>query len=341
MDTRTQVLIVFGAESPEHEVSIRSAKSIYDAIDNQTYDVTLCYIDKQGVWHLLDAWYDDPAAANGQELMAQFGSGNFVTRSGTVVTPNVIVPVIHGPGGEDGALAAVAQLMHIPIVGCDVVASAVCWDKLYAKQLCEANGIKVAPYRLSLAGEPYIAYDELEAAIGEPFFVKPVRAGSSVGVHKVHSRDEYEQAMNDAFRYSNAVLCEMYLPGRELEVAVLGNPPAHEASDVGEILPGEEFYSYEDKYADASTAQVLTRIEIDDETRQQLRETARRAYALLGCRGLSRVDFLMDNEGGVYLNEINTFPGFTSISQFPKLWQEQGVAYPELVDRLISLAPEK
>lgn len=208
------------------------------------------------------------------------------------------------------------------------------------KAVLAQNDIPIAPFLLRHKGDE-MSYTHVVETLGEPFFVKPTRAGSSVGVSKVHDQTEYREAIQEAFRHSATVLIEKYLPGRELEVAVLGNPPHHKTSGVGEIIPGQDFYSYDDKYDATSTAKVLPNADIDEGLREQIRSYAHKAYEVIGCRGLSRIDFLLDEDNKPYVNEINTFPGFTNISQYPKLWHEQGVKYSELVDRLIMLALEK
>lgn len=317
-----------------------SARNIYDAIDGDKYSATLCYIDIDGRWRLVEDWVDKMPRGSVQ-LLPIFGEKRFETSSDHVPVPiDVILPVIHGPTGEDGVIAGIGQLLHVPVVGCDTLSSAVCWDKLLTKTVLAANSIRVAPFIRHDLGSELPDFASIKAQLGAPVFVKPTRAGSSVGVHKVHDEQEFKPAIDDALLYSDTVLIEKNLSGRELEVAVLGNPPHHQASGVGEIVPGEEFYSYEDKYAASSTAQVVPNADIDEKLSNEIRDMTLKAYAATGCRGLARVDFLTDEDGVVYLNEINTFPGFTNISQYPKLWQEQGIGYTELIDRLIQLALE-
>lgn len=303
------------------------------------YDVTIVYIDMQGKWWLV---HDIEGNHIGRpQIVPALGQGQFLTIPGEkIIKPDVIIPVIHGGDGEDGKVAALGDMLHIPVVGCDVIASSICWDKYMTKAILAQNNIPIAPYLLRRKGDE-MSYAHVSETLGEPFFIKPTRAGSSVGVSKVHDISQYQDAVQEAFRHSDTILLEKYLPGRELEVAVLGNPPHHKVSGVGEIVPGQDFYSYEDKYNAASTAEVLPNADINDELREQLRDYAYQAYESIGCKGLSRIDFLLDENNNPYVNEINTFPGFTNISQYPKLWHEQGVKYSELVDRLITLALEK
>lgn len=333
------ILLLFGGESSEHDVSVMSASNVYAAMDNEKYDVELCYIDQAGKWWLLENWPNNLSQHGGVQLAPVPGSGAFLTLPGNrPLHVDVLFPVLHGENGhEDGAIQGLANLAHIPVVGSGLGASAVCWDKLYTKQLLEQNNIPVVPYYVHRASDERPDYNELVAELGEQLFIKPTVAGSSIGVSKVHNESELVPAIELALKYAPTVLIEKAITGRELEVAILGNPPSHQESGVGEIIPGEEFYSYEDKYATDSKARVVTNADISDELREDIRQTAHRAYQSLDCRGLARVDFFAD-ESGIYINEFNTLPGFTNISQYPKLWQEQGVSYAALIDRLIELA---
>jgi D-alanine-D-alanine ligase len=339
--SRQTVLLLFGGESPEHEVSIMSARNIYAAMDNSKYDVLLCYIDKHGKWWLLDSWKDNVKEAHGGlQLVAAMGSKAFITIPGNrMIHPNVLYPAMHGDTAEDGVIQGLAKLLHIPIVGSGLAAHAVGWDKLFTKQLLERNNISVVPYVTYYVGEQKPSYESAtEKLASNILFVKPTRAGSSIGVSKVTTSQEFNTALELAAKYSNSVLIEKAIKGRELEVAVLGNPPHHKASDVGEIKPSDDFYSYEEKYAETSQTEVLTHTELEPDVRKTLRETAADVFQYLGCRGQARVDFFLGEDGTVYVNEINTLPGFTNISQYPKLWHEQGIKYPELIDKLIALA---
>ena len=338
---RKTVLLLFGGESSEHDISIMSARNVYAAMDNEKYEVHLSYIDRRGKWWLLDGWPTDLEQHGGVQLTPVPGSGAFLTIPGNrPLRVDVLFPVLHGENGhEDGAVQGLANLAHIPVVGSGLGASAVCWDKLYTKQLLAQNGIPVVPYVVYRVGESIPVYEDVVRKVGEPLFVKPTVAGSSIGVSKVHNEAEFTPAIEKAAKHGSVVLIEKAITGQELEVAVLGNPPTHQESGVGEIIPGEEFYSYEDKYAPDSKAQIKTKADISEERRREIQEISHKAYQLIGCRGLARVDFL-SNDAGVYLNEFNTLPGFTNISQYPKLWQDQGISYAQLVDKLIQLAFE-
>lgn len=334
--TRQAVLLLFGGESSEHDVSISSARNVYAAMDGSKYDVLLGYIDRRGKWWLLDEWSDNLVHHGGVQLLVAPGTGSLMVVPGnTVIHPDVILPVLHGKNGEDGTLQGLAALSHIPIVGCDTTASAVCMDKVLTKQVLEANGIKTVEFVVYRKGETLPDYREVAEKLGAVLFVKPSRAGSSVGVTKVHDESEFISAVEAALAHDDRVLIERAVTGREIETAVLGVPPRHRvAQAVGEIIPGAEFYDYNDKYAADSTSQVIIDVALDPELKSKVRDISSRAYAVLGCSGLARVDYLVENSEP-YVIEVNTFPGFTNISMYPKLWRTDGVHYPELIDTLI------
>lgn len=338
--TRPTVLLVYGGESPEHDVSIMSARNIYAAMDNAKYKVKLCYVDTHGKWWLLDDWPEDVAHHGGVQLVAALGGKSFITIPGnSILHIDVIYPAIHGDTAEDGAIQGLAKLLHIPVVGSDVAAHAAGWNKLWTKQLLEVSGIPIVPYRVYRKGGEMPSFSVCTRELGaDVLFVKPTQAGSSIGVSRVTTANEFTQALKLAAKYSDTVLIEKVIVGRELEVAVLGNPPHHKTSDVGEIVPKDGFYSYEEKYAATSQTLVYSHAKLTDVMRKKIRRIAHDTFQILECRGLARVDFLMNEDGVLYVNEINTLPGFTNISQYPKLWHEQGVKYPQLIDKLIHLA---
>lgn len=342
MNKRQSVLLIFGGESSEHNISIRSAQNVYAAIDNSRYEVKLCYIDPKGVWWLLKGWQQSLDTVDGEQLSIVPGGKEFRILPGNApLYVDVLLPILHGENGhEDGMIQGIAQVMHIPVVGSGIGASAVCWDKLYTKQLLQANNIAITPFIAVSSHDQMPQYSEVIQQLGEVIFVKPTIAGSSIGVSKVINESEYITALKEAFKHSSRVLIEKAIIGRELEVAVLGNPPNHRVSGVGEIIPGDDFYSFEEKYSSTSKAQVVVNASIDQTLKEKIQHTAHRAYDVIGCKGLARVDFLLDNGGELYVNEFNTLPGFTSISQYPKLWEQQGIAYDELINRIISYATE-
>ncbi len=330
------MLMLFGGESSEHDVSISSARNVYAAIDDDKYDVVLCYIDRQGKWWLLDTFDMQISVDDAPQLLPVLGGHGFVTMPvGKTIKPDVILPILHGRNGEDGTVQGLAQLLHIPIVGCDVTASSIGMDKVASKEIATVHGIEVVPYVVHRTGEDAPDFNKLSMQLGSPVFVKPSRAGSSVGVSKAHTETELAEALTTAHRHDNVVLVEQAVTARELEIAILGTPPHHRVSGVGEIVPGEDFYSYDDKYAGGSKARVVVPADISDDVEQLIQDTARTIYQAIGCSGLSRIDFFLAEDDTLYFNEINTLPGFTNISMYPKLWRQQGISYPQLIEQLI------
>lgn len=335
---RKTVLLLFGGESSEHEVSISSVRNVYAAMDDSKYSILFGYIDRAGKWWLVDRISDEINTHGAPQLAPVLGAGSFVTfPSSKVVKPDVILPILHGKNGEDGSVQGLAQLLHIPIVGCDMTSSAICMDKVATKEILSGFGMNVTPYEVHHDGDELPDFNHLSMKLGSPMFVKPVRAGSSVGVSKVYSEAEFIKALEEAHKHDNVVLIERGIVGRELEVAVLGNPPHHQVSGVGEIK-AEDFYSYDEKYAATSSSEVIIPADLPEDTKQRIRKAAGDAYKILGCTGLTRVDFFLTEDDTLYVNELNTIPGFTNISMYPKLWREEGISYSQLIERLISLA---
>jgi len=339
--SRIKVLMLFGGESTEHTVSIASARNVFDALDATKYEVTLCYIDASGKWWQVRKIVDNKPD-DADELLPQLGHGTFVTKNGIQIVVDVILPILHGRNGEDGAVQALAQLLHIPIVGCDMASSSLAMNKLATKRIVGASGIPIVDYRVHNVGDALPNFDLLSDSLGSTLFVKPVNAGSSVGVSKVTNQDDLEVSLDEAHRHDSVVLIEKAIDARELEVAVIGRRPNVETSVVGEIKPEGEFYSYESKYDDLSTSMVVIPAKILPELNDQLRGYASDVFDLLGCSGMARVDFFVDRKDGkVYLNEVNTIPGFTDISMYPKLWEHAGINYSTLIEKLITSALEK
>lgn len=333
---RIRVLLVFGGQSAEHEVSIASARNVYAAMDDAKYDITLAYITKDGRWHLVA----DIEQLDGDHkaLLPVLGSKHFIVEpGGMLVTPEVMLPILHGPNGEDGSVQGLAQLLNIPIVGCGIVSSAVCMDKDVAKRLLVQAGLPVADFLVHRQGDATPDFSHVTLTLGNPVFVKPANMGSSVGVSKVHTEQEFVAALSNALKYDNKVLIEQAIVGRELECAVLGNEMP-EASGIGEVRAPEGFYSYDEKYSAESHTGLSIPADITDDEAQKIRAIALKAYRALECRGMARVDVFLTSEGAVFINELNTLPGFTNISMYPKLWRESGLGYAQLIDRLVGLA---
>lgn len=333
---RTRVMLLFGGESSEHDVSISSARNVYAAIDDEKYETVLCYIDSHGKWWLLDDFDRDISTDKSVQLVPLLGGGGFITYPDRrAIRPDVIFPILHGRNGEDGTVQGLAQLLHIPMVGCDVTASGIAMNKLAAKQILQANEVATIAYEVHRSYQETPDFGKLTMQLGNPLFVKPARSGSSVGVSRVHSASEFQDALDLAHHHDSIVLIEKAIIGRELEVAVLGTPPNHRISGVGEVIPGASFYTYEDKYSSDSEATITIDAEIDGDTKEQIRAVAGKVYELLDCKGLSRVDFMLSSDGKVYVLEVNTLPGFTNISMYPKLWRNQGISYSDLITALV------
>jgi D-alanine-D-alanine ligase len=358
MKKKQRIGILFGGRSGEHEVSLLSAASILKAIDKKKYDVLPIGITKQGQWlssgdaRLLLAGEGSPSQAlhlsASTDLVQQ--SGNFTQ------SVDVVFPVLHGTFGEDGTIQGLFELADIAYVGSGVLGSAAGMDKDVMKKLFAAAGLPQTPYlaltRAEWKADPRRCTRQIEKALQYPVFVKPANLGSSVGISKVHDRSELAAAMDLAAGFDRKLVIEQGVGGpgvkpRELEVAVLGND-SPEASVVGEIVPNKEFYDYESKYADSPDDPSIPIIpaKLSAAESKQIRAMAIAAFRACDCAGLARVDFLMEparkgKKARIYLNEINTMPGFTSISMYPKLWEASGLPYKQLIDRLIALAVER
>ena len=351
---KLSVCILFGGMSPEHEVSLRSAESVLNNIDKEKYNIFPVGITKEGQWILFGGkdysmlpagtWKNysgnRPAAISpvrGQGLLSF--EGDCVVRERI----DVVFPVLHGENGEDGAMQGLLQLAGIPYVGPHIAASAVAMDKTLTKLVADQAGVPQAAWHLVRGGDLNNhmdnTLDTLEKRFSYPMFVKPAGTGSSVGVSKAADREALSTALMAAAAFDDKILVEEFIHGREVEVAVMGNDNPV-ASICGEIDSGAEFYDYEAKYVtDTSVAYIPARISVEVE--EQVREAAVKIYSAIGCQGLSRVDFFVTYEDNrVVFNEINTLPGFTSISMYPKLFAASGIPYSELIDALLNLAVE-
>jgi len=339
MYMKPSILLLFGGESSEHDVSIKSAINVSRAIDTSKYMIHFGYIDRDGVWWHVDAVVDNPTGET-KQLLPKLGEAAFVIEgTDKLIRPTVILPILHGRNGEDGSVQALAQLLHIPIVGCDMTSSAAAMNKYITKQIAMVNNIKVASFMVHHSADPIPQYEKISEQLGATLFIKPANAGSSIGVHKVVDQPQLEQALRDAHTHDTIVLIEQAINARELEVAVLGNYPTVEASAVSEVRSDGDFYSYESKYGKASTSKVVIPAELSPEISASLQLQAKQIFYLLGGSGLARVDFFLDKDTqDIYLNEVNTIPGFTDISVYPKAWEHAGVSYGQLIERLINLA---
>lgn len=354
MDKKIRVGVLFGGQSPEHEVSLTSAKNVIDAMDKDKYDIVLIGIDKNGEWHVRDAYnylmHADDAKRihlNGEKqsvaLVPKEQGNQLVSLSdnGTDQPLDVIFPVLHGAYGEDGTVQGLLKLAGIPFVGASVLGSAIGMDKDVMKRLLRDAQIPTAKFLcLNRATIKHFDFESIKREIGLPFFVKPANTGSSVGISKVKNEADFSKAIADAFQYDHKILIEEYISGREIECAVLGNEHPS-ASLPGEIIPQHEFYSYEAKYIDENGALLKVPADLSEGIVAQIQALAIKAYQVLCCEGMARVDFFLRNQTEVIVNEINTIPGFTKISMYPKLWEASGLPYSELINRLIDLGIER
>ena len=351
MMSKLNLVVLLGGKSPEHNISLISGNSVINALNKDKYDITVVGIDKAGQWWLQDSRHylnnsDDPGSISLVRAEIPVALDTDGTHSWLINRHNneriaridVIFPVLHGANGEDGVLQGCFRMANVAFVGVDVMASSVGMDKDMSKRLWRDAGIPIADFVIvDLSNRTAIKYDEVTDKLGLPLFVKPANAGSSVGVSKVVDEASFSYAMNEAFKYDRKVLIEEAVDGIEVECAVLGNEHP-EASVVGAIIPTETFYSYEAKYISSTGAKLMIPADIPENVSNDIRNTAIKAFKVIGGEGLSRVDFFLRADHTIVLNEINTLPGFTSISMYPKLWEASGLPYPELLDRLIALA---
>ena len=380
MTRKIRVGLVFGGRSCEHEVSLSSARSVFEAIDRGKYDLTLIHIAKNGEWRLpaggaagrrlagSGAAAEMPADAPGGEpppiltggdggdtlpiLVGYPDGGRLLAKEPGGAGPHaatnldVVFPLLHGPFGEDGTVQGLLELAGVPYVGAGVLGSATAMDKAMMKRAFRAEGLPMVEYVVVRRSEWRRDADriraEAQARLGYPMFVKPANLGSSVGVHRIDDADAFPRFVEDAASYDTRVLIEAAaLECHEVECAVLGNDEPR-ASIVGEIVPSREFYDYDAKYVD-DASELLIPAPLPPETAERVRELSIAAFRAVDARGLARVDFFVERAGErrVYVNEVNTMPGFTPISMYPKLWEASGIPYPELIDRLIRLAIEE
>ncbi|SIQ00418.1 D-alanine--D-alanine ligase family protein [Bosea sp. TND4EK4] len=359
MTEKTRVAVLYGGKSGEHEVSLKSAASVLRHLDRSRFEPVPISIDKQGRWQRQDARRlaesnaeSLPIFAEAPEIrLAISGNGTLLAApvggAATQDAIDVVFPVIHGPLCEDGAMQGLLDLAGAAYVGSGVMASAIGMHKDMAKRLVALAGLPVAPYTVATkrdyARDPAAVAAAAQAKLALPAFIKPCNMGSSVGVHKVKRWEDLGAALDDAFAYDTRVLIEQGVDAREIEVAVLdGDPPFASMASELNAGPQHEFYSYEAKYLDADGATVDLPAKLTAEQMSRVQELAKTAFTALECSGLARVDFFLDRQGGeFYFNEINTLPGFTAISMYPKMMEASGLPYPALITRLIELALER
>lgn len=338
---KLKVAVVFGGKSAEHEVSLQSARNVIEGLNKDRYEVIPIGIDKKGRWLLGNTENYLQNSDNPKLIKLNESSKAIVPLNSESVIKekiDVVFPVMHGPYGEDGSMQGFLKLAGVPFVGPSVLGSAVGMDKDVMKRLLRDAGIPVGKF-LAIKANERITFQDAEKNLGLPLFVKPANMGSSVGINKVGNEDEFEKALDEAFKFDSKVIIEEFIPGREIECAVLGNDNPV-ASTPGEIITNQEFYSYDAKYVDeGSVAEIPAKI--PDEVTKKIKDLAVKTFKALNCEGMSRVDFFLKSDGTILVNEINTIPGFTNISMYPKLWEASGVSQAELLDKLIALALER
>lgn len=334
MGNRTRLVLLFGGRSAEHDVSCVSARNVAAAADKDRFEVVALGITRAGQWRLAEL--TDP-------LPDRLDAGGLAVAPAEIFAEpdTVVFPLVHGPMGEDGTIQGLLEVADVPYVGSGVLASAVCMDKSMAKLVCARHGLPQCRHRTASADEnPEAVAQQAIADLGLPLFVKPANMGSSVGVSRTTTESETVKALEAAAQYDQTLIIEEAITGQEIEVSVLGNQDP-KASVPGEIVPGAEFYNYADKYL-TDGAELLVPALISEAAAQEAQGLAISAYRALRCEGMARVDFLYESDGrGMLLSEVNTIPGFTPISMYPKLWQASGLPYPQLIATLVDLAVER
>lgn len=342
--SKTSVAILFGGKSVEHAISINSAKNIFEYIDKDQFDVTLIGISQEGQWFLknkVDGNFEEGIAL--QFSLNPKKKGFINTADGSVITPDMIFPVLHGTDGEDGSIQGMLTSMDLPFVGTGVLGSAISMNKLYSKRLMNAAQIPTSKFiDFTIDQKDQISFDEVRSRLGLPFMTKAANLGSSVGIFKVTDEATFKVAVEEVFQYDHTMLCEAFIDGRELECAVMGNGNA-KASEPGEIVVSDEyeFYTYEAKYLDPKAAAIEVPADVAPDIAKKIKELSVKAYLTLHCEDFARVDLFLQKDGEILINEINTIPGFTNSSMFPMMWKHHGISFTELITNLIRLAHDR
>ncbi|EMA6344025.1 D-alanine--D-alanine ligase [Bacillus cytotoxicus] len=350
--TKIKLGLLYGGKSAEHQVSLQTALAAIKALNQEKFEIHPIYITEQGQWMRGERIEGEVTSVEALQMSGEVNAISPVSLSTEIIPApaskqeeaiDVIFPLLHGPNGEDGTVQGLLELMNIPYVGNGVLASAAGMDKVVMKNIFAEAGLNQAKYtsfvRSVWEKNREEAYEKVEEALGYPCFVKPANLGSSVGINKCKDREELEKAFEEAFQFDRKIIVEENIIGREVEVGVLGNDDP-KCSVVGEIVPKKEFYDYKSKYIDGDTALIIP-AEITEEETATIQRDAIRAFQALDGAGLTRADFFLTKDGEVYINEVNTMPGFTPFSMFPLLWQHTGLPYPELIEELIRLAIER
>lgn len=349
LNEKLKVAVVFGGQSEEHEVSLMSSTSIIKALDKEKYEIAMIGITRQGAWKYYDGPVEDIINGEWEKKSKTLDESGYCFLNTGGKSPDgsidVVFPVLHGPMGEDGTIQGLFELANLAYVGCDVLASALGMDKAFCKLIFNRLGLNQADYitftRQNTEKDMMGVILSVEEEFDYPVFIKPANLGSSVGITKAHNREGLKRGLELAARYDRKVIVEEFIDGHEVECSVLGNDNPR-ASVVGQILPSNEFYDYEAKYFDDGKSGLLIPADISPKATARVKQMAVKAFIAIGGSGLARVDFFVDKKTDeVYINEINTMPGFTKISMYPKLWGASGMPYPQLLDNLIDLALER
>jgi D-alanine-D-alanine ligase len=337
-----KVAILYGGRSVEHGVSINSARNIVEYIDKENFEPLPIGISQSGQWFLTTGVSKEIEQGKRLHLQLDPNHPAFLTDDGEAVIADIVFPVLHGTDGEDGSVQGLLKTLELPIIGTGVLGSSMSMNKLVSKRMLQQAGLPVTRYLYKQFGNTPFSFEEVKDQLGLPFMVKSASLGSSVGVSKVKSKDDFAKAVEESFRYDNGVLFEEFIAGREIECAVLGNDPP-QASLPGEIIISKkyEFYTFDAKYVDGEAVSIQVPANLNPAQAELIRDLSVKAYQTLCCEDFARVDLFLTAGNNVYINEINTIPGFTNSSMFPMMWKERGISFTELITRLIGLAVER
>lgn len=344
MASRKKVAILYGGRSVEHAVSVNSARNIFEFIDKKKFEPLPIGISKCGEWFLTEGVSKDIESGTPLGLVLNPSKPSFTNlKDGSRFAADIVFPVLHGTDGEDGSIQGLLKAMDLPMVGTGVLGSALSMNKIVAKRLLREAGLPVTDFlTFRYDDKDKISFTSISKKLGLPFMVKSASLGSSVGVTKVKSKKDFQKAVEEAFKYDDEMLAEEYITGREIECALLGNAPA-EASYPGEIVISKayEFYTFDAKYVDPEAVRIDVPAKITKAIAEKIRKISKKAFEALHCEDFSRIDLFLDKKGNVYINEINTIPGFTNSSMYPMMWKERGISFSDLISRLLNLAQER
>ena len=344
MSKKKKVAILYGGRSVEHAVSVNSARNIFEYINKDQFEPVPMGISKSGEWYLTEGVSKDIEQGKALGLMLNpINPGFVLLESGERFKVDIIFPVLHGTDGEDGSIQGLIKAMDVPMVGTGVLGSALAMNKIIAKRLMREAGLPVTDFlTFRYTEKEKISFTSISKKLGLPFMVKSASLGSSVGVTKVSNKADFKKAIEEAFKYDDEMLAEEFVTGREIECAILGNNPP-EASYPGEIVISKnyEFYTFDAKYVDPEAVQIHVPAKLTKAIAEKIRAVSVKAYQALHCLDFSRVDLFLDKKGRIFINEINTIPGFTNSSMYPMMWKERGISFTELITKLLNLAQER